>query len=241
MAENSAPRPQRDSNVAQKLSRISLRDQAAGALRDMIVSGAIPGGARINEVELAATLGISRGPLREAIQRIGAEGLIEFRRNRGAFVREIADEEVHDMYEVRAIFEVIAARRAARLATDSQIAELREQIENVDAFLRSQGGSAYPAESDFHMRILDFSANPYLQRAATDLYCQLRIARLRSGSSPARAREALDEHRAILVGIAARDQEAAGNAMALHLRSSLARQHGLTDGQSVARLRRPPA
>jgi len=112
------------SNGAHKLSRISLRDQAVHALRTMIVSGAMAGGERINEAELAATLGISRGPLREAIQRVGAEGLIEFRRNRGAFVRKIALEDIEDMYEARVIIEGMAARRAARWATEDQIAEL---------------------------------------------------------------------------------------------------------------------
>jgi DNA-binding GntR family transcriptional regulator len=109
MAENgsiAAPEPSR----ARKLSRISLRDQAVHALRTMIVNGAMAGGERINEAELAATLGISRGPLREAIQRVGAEGLIEFQRNRGAFVREIALEDIEDMYEARVIIESMAAR-----------------------------------------------------------------------------------------------------------------------------------
>jgi DNA-binding GntR family transcriptional regulator len=225
MAENgsiAAPEPSR----ARKLSRISLRDQAVHALRTMIVNGAMAGGERINEAELAATLGISRGPLREAIQRVGAEGLIEFRRNRGAFVREIALEDIEDMYEARVIIESMAARRAARWASEDQIAELKGQIDEVDTFLRLSPGTAYPPESDFHLRILELSHNSYLQRAGSDLHVQLRIARLRSGSSPARAREALDEHREILSNIAARSEVAAGEAMARHLRCSLARLQG---------------
>jgi DNA-binding GntR family transcriptional regulator len=213
-------------NGAHKLSRISLRDQAVHALRTMIVSGAMAGGERINEAELAATLGISRGPLREAIQRVGAEGLIEFRRNRGAFVREIALEDIEDMYEARVIIEGMAARRAARWASEDQIAELSRQIDEVDTFLRLNPGTAYPADSDFHLRILELAHNSYLERAGNDLHVQLRIARLRSGSSPARAREALDEHRAVLSNIAARSEVAAGEAMARHLRCSLARLQG---------------
>jgi DNA-binding GntR family transcriptional regulator len=225
MAENgsvSAP----GSNGAHKLSRISLRDQAVHALRTLIVSGTMAGGERINEAELAATLGISRGPLREAIQRVGAEGLIEFRRNRGAFVREIAFEDIEDMYEARAIIEGMAARLAARCASEDQIAELSRQIDEVDTVLRLNPGTAYPADSDFHLRILELAHNSYLERTGNDLHVQLRIVRLRSGSSPARAREALDEHRAILSNIAARNEIAAGQAMARHLRCSLARLQG---------------
>jgi DNA-binding GntR family transcriptional regulator len=220
---------------APKLSRFSLRDQAVHALRTMIVSGSMPGGVRINEAELAATLGISRGPLREAIQRVGAEGLIEFRRNRGAFVREIAVEDIQDMYEARTVIEGLAARRAARWATDAQIAELSTQVEEVDTFLRLNPTTAYPADSDFHLRILELAHNSYLQRTGTDLHVQLRIARLRSGSSPERAREALDEHRSILSSIAARDQDAAGEAMARHLRCSLARLQGEPNPPASAR------
>ena len=110
-----------------KLSRVSLRDEAVQALRTMIVDGTLAAGTRINEAELAATLGISRGPLREAIQRVGAEGLIQFRRNRGAFVRELALGDIRDMYEARLVIEGMAARWAARHATESQIVALRQQ------------------------------------------------------------------------------------------------------------------
>ena len=94
--------------------------------------GALEPGSRLSEQGLAASLGVSRGPLREAIQRVGAEGLIEFQRNRGAFVREIALEDIEDMYEARVIIESMAARRAARWASEDQIAELSSQIDGVD-------------------------------------------------------------------------------------------------------------
>src|SRR5882757_1350178 len=112
-----------------KLSRHSLRDQTVEVLREAIIRGEIRPGSRINEAELADKLGISRGPLREAIQRVGAEGLIEFQRNRGAFVRELGLEDIQDMYEARTVIEGLAARRAARWATDAQIAELSTQVE----------------------------------------------------------------------------------------------------------------
>ena len=209
-----------------KLSRVSLRDQAVHVLRTRIVNGAMAAGTRINEAELAAALGISRGPLREAIQRVGAEGLIEFRRNRGAFVREIAIEDIHDMFEARLLIEVTAARLAATRASEDQITELSEEINSIDTLLRRNAATAYPAESDFHARILELAGNSFLERAGTELQVQLRIARLRSGNSPTRAREAVDEHRAIVASLAARDERSAGEAMARHLQCALARLQG---------------
>src|SRR5580658_5969207 len=108
------------------LNRVPLRDQAVEVLRDMVVSGTLGSGDRINEAEVAARLGISRGPLREAIQRLGAEGFIEFRQNRGAFVRTITLDDVRHMYEVREAIEVKAAHLAATRATPEGIAQLED-------------------------------------------------------------------------------------------------------------------
>ncbi|MFI8664481.1 GntR family transcriptional regulator [Rhodococcus qingshengii] len=208
---------------ANLLARIPLRDQAVEVLRDLIVRGVLESGTRINEVELAASLGISRGPLREAIQRLSAEGLIDSQRNRGAFIREITLEDVRHMYELRQVLEVTAAKFAATRATEGEIAELEQQIGEVDELLNAGSAAAYPADSDFHLTVLDLSKNPYLKQAGTELQVQLRLARLRAGGSPERAREALNEHRDILAAIARRDARGAGKSMALHLRNSLGR------------------
>ena len=213
-----------------KLARSSLRDQAVEALREMVISGAIPAGARINEAELAEQLGISRGPLREAIQRVGAEGLVELRGNRGAFVREIAVGDVRLIYEVREALESAAAQRAALVASAAEIAELERQVAEVDEIIQS--GDAHTGDSnnrvleltnDFHLAVLEMCQNPYLQRYGNDLHVQLRVARLHSEHSPERAKQVLEEHRAIVAALSKRDGAAASKAMSEHLMNSLAR------------------
>src|ERR1700722_14473915 len=194
------------------LNRVPLRDQAAEVLRNMVVSGALSSGDRINEADLAARLGISRGPLREAIQRLGAEGFIEFHQNRGAFVRTFDLDDLRQMYEARAVSEVKAAQLAARRATDDGIIRLQDLLSAVDAVLRTDTTGAYPVEFDLHELVLDLAGNPYLQRAGTDLQNQVRLARIKSGSSPERARQALTEHHDIIAAIAARDPKRAGKA-----------------------------
>jgi DNA-binding GntR family transcriptional regulator len=214
-----------------KLSRQSLRDQSVEILREAIIRGVIGPGSRINEAELAEKLGISRGPLREAIQRVGAEGLVEFRRNRGAFVREVALEDVRLIYEVREALEGAAARRVARVASDSEIAGLKRQLVEVDNLIRSHEGATEPDASPsmletahaFHVTILQLCGNPYLERYSNDLHVQLRVARLQSDQTVERARQVLKEHRAIVTAIAKRDAAAAAAAMSKHLANSMGR------------------
>jgi DNA-binding GntR family transcriptional regulator len=99
------------------LSRTPLRDRAVEVLCDLIVSGTLTSGAGINGGELAAYQGISRGPFREATQRLGSDGLAEFRQPRGAFVKDIADEDLRDTLEVQ------AANLADVRATDQDVVD----------------------------------------------------------------------------------------------------------------------
>ncbi|MBF4163292.1 GntR family transcriptional regulator [Nocardioides acrostichi] len=204
-----------------RLTRMPLREQAVGVLRDMVVSGVLGPGDRINEADLASQLGISRGPLREAIQRLGAEGFVEFRQNRGAFVRSLSPEDVRHMYEVRELIEVKAASLAAQNATEEGVEEMRRLIAATDEVLRTDTTGAYPTEYDLHALVLELSGNPQLQRIGTDLQVQVRLARVRSGRSPERAREALTEHLQIISAIADRDPRRAGREMRAHLRRAL--------------------
>ena len=214
-----------------KLSRHSLRDQAVEVLREAIIRGEIRPGDRINEAELADKLGISRGPLREAIQRVGAEGLIEFQRNRGAFVRELSLDDVRLIYDVRQALEGAAAQRIAREASNSEIANLRRHLAKADRVIRSRDStkgdvgspSMLQTAQSFHVMILQMCGNPYLQRYGIDLHVQLRVARLRPDHSVQEARHVLKEHRAIVTAIANRDEAAAAEAMRKHLLKSLAR------------------
>ncbi|MER5915273.1 GntR family transcriptional regulator [Streptomyces sp. NPDC001982] len=203
------------------LSRALLREQAVEVIRNMVVSGALASGDRINEVELAGRLGISRGPLREAIQRLSSEGVIELRQNRGAYVRAITPEDVRHMYEARELIEVRAAELAAEHASEADIVALRETLDGVRAALQNDAGASYPQEADVHDLVLSLSGNRYLQQVGVDLQNRVRVARAKSGSSPGRAREALAEHHEIVEAIAGRDGERAATAMANHLRNSL--------------------
>lgn len=202
------------------LSRVPLRDQVFDIVRDMIVSGVIGPGDRLNEVDLAARLGISRGPLREAIQRLGAEGFVDFHQNRGAFVRTVSADDVAFMFEARQLIEVAAARLSAQRATDEDVRGLGAHLAAAESALSDDAGGSYPADLDLHSLVLELCGNPYLRRIGLDLQNQVRLARVASGRSPERARRALEEHRLIIDRISRRDSEGAAVAMAEHLRRS---------------------
>jgi DNA-binding GntR family transcriptional regulator len=203
------------------LERVSqtFSDRTVEVLRDTVISGRFRAGERLNEVELANALGISRGPLREAIQRLHSERLLTAVPNRGAFVRVISPDELSDLYEVRIALETHAARLAAKSAADVAH-ELNLMLEAAD----SDGGDdgTYPGHPGFHHRLIALTGNAALTDAATDVYRQIALARSAAGSDSGRMREAAAEHGEIADLLARGKGDGAAKALERHLRSSLA-------------------
>jgi DNA-binding GntR family transcriptional regulator len=201
-------------------------------LRDMVVSGRLRAGERLNEVELASALGISRGPLREAIQHLHSEGLLTIIPNRGAYVRVITPEQLRELYEVRIALETHALRSVARTASAGEIAGLGRMLDAADSAVGS--GQAYPRDLDFHQAIIALTGNQALCAAATDAYRQIDLARARSGHEPLRAKLALAEHREICERLADGRGAAAVRMLEKHLRSSLANALQILEQDSAA-------
>jgi DNA-binding GntR family transcriptional regulator len=194
-------------------------------LRDMILDGSIPSGERLNEVALANALGISRGPLREAIQRLAGERLITLISHRGAFVRTFEQREVEELYDLRCAHEMLAARLVCDRATAEQLDELGRFVADTKAVMRGADGR-YPRDRDFHSRLVALADHRTLQRAAMETQAQIQLARSMSAKAPDRAKEALGEHADIVAALQARDADAASRLVADHLdharRSALA-------------------
>ena len=209
------------SSLPQPLERATqtFSGRTVEVLRDMVVSGQLRAGERLNEVELANALGISRGPLREAIQRLRSEGLLTTVPNRGAYVRTFNSQQLRELYEVRIALETHAVRLAAKYASPESMSELRQMLEQTEHAL-TVGGS-YPRDLDFHQSFVALANNQALLDAATEVHRQIEMARLRSAHEPARARLAFAEHQVIVDHLAAGRGEGAAKALAKHLRSSL--------------------
>lgn len=204
------------------LSHEGLGERTLEVLRDLVVDGHFTPGERLNEVEIANSLGVSRGPVREALQRLASQGLLKLVPRRGSFVPEFTLAELTHLYEVRLALESMAARLAAGRRSDTDVAGLRALLERTGEILASDERVPYPVDLDFHRGILELAGNPRLLAHTEQVHLQLRLARSRSGYQPGRAKQAYREHLAIIEAIAGGDPQQAEEAMRSHLGRSLA-------------------
>ncbi len=193
---------------------------AEHAIREMILSGQLLPGARINEVELSVAFEISRGPLREALQRLIGDGLVVVQKHRGAFVKIFDEAELEDLYSLRIGLELWAIQEAARKADDAQLAVLTEMLSSTRAILEDDGGE-YPRDLDFHRQLVSLAAAPSLVEAHESVLRRIQLARTMSSRLPARAREAVEEHQQVVGALLDGRMDVAITHLEAHLRASL--------------------
>ena len=129
----------------------SLAMLAQRELERRITSGEIAVGAKLNEVDIASALGVSRGPVREAFRALDQAGLVRVEKNRGVFVRQVSLEEAHEIYEVRAALEGLIGRLAAQRIQPDELDQLRAIVKKMLALDKSRKGEAYFALNvEFH-------------------------------------------------------------------------------------------
>ena len=195
----------------------TLADVAYDMLERAILNGDLAPGVALGEAELAGRLGISRGPLREAISRLEGRRLLTRIPHVGVRVIHLCDAEGGDIFAMREVLEGLAARLAAQRMTADEIDALaasagfrhRKPTEGVT--------TAAAVRDDFHVRLVQGSRNARLiGTLCSDMYTLLRLYRIRSGSTPARA-HAPDEHLEIVAAIRLRDADAAERLMRAHV------------------------
>lgn len=197
----------------------SLPHLIVDQLESMIINGVLKGGDRINESALAVQLGVSRGPIREACRQLERGRLVEFRANRGMFVREISVDEAAHLYDIRATLFGLAGRLAATHANPEDIASLRAKVASLeDAPLDDY----YPGNVSLHRAIVALSGNPRLVELYDNVSKELHLFR-RHGLEPDSARHTSnDQHSEIIDRLEARDPEA-GTLMEQHILAGKAR------------------
>jgi DNA-binding GntR family transcriptional regulator len=191
------------------------------SIKTDIISGELPQGTKIVESDLALKYGISRGPLREAIHRLEQIKLIVRIPHAGSRVITLDRKMMEDIYVARESLEGMAARLAARLMSDAEIAALSELLDQHETAIGETEGKAYfqrEGDIDFHYRIAVASGNRWiLDNLNGELYQLIRMGRRQSAQVPARAHTALAQHRQIAAAIAARDEELAEILMRRHI------------------------
>ena len=193
---------------------------AYAALHAAIVAGELSPGERLIEEELAERLGLSRGAVREAILRLGHEGLVVRERNRGARVRRFTVDEAIEILEARAALESLAAGYAALRRTGDEARELESLVDEMER-LQAAGELLAMSERNavMHRRILEISAHAIARDICARLHSQMVRFQFRTVLAPGRSTKSLAEHRRIVTAIAAGDRPAAAQAMGEHLTS----------------------
>lgn len=205
---------------AVSLSPRALYEEVAELLRQRIFRRELEPGSWIDELKIAEDYGISRTPLREALKVLAAEGLVTMKVRRGAYVTEVDEKDMSDIYHLLGLLESDAAGVVATRATAEQLQELQaihDELEGATA----QRERFFEVNERFHMRLLEVADNRWRKQMVADLRKVMKLNRHHSLFKSGRIAESLAEHRAIMAALQARDATAANRAMLAHFHNGL--------------------
>ncbi|MBA3478940.1 MAG: GntR family transcriptional regulator [Lautropia sp.] len=212
-----------------------LHRTTASVLRNMIITGVLAPGERLNERELCERLRVSRTPVREAIKTLTQEGLLQSLPNRSPVVAPLDATQTSALIDVVSTIEGLAGELAAKRISDAQVAELGILHYTM---LRHHAHDELPgyfeANKAFHRRIVECADNPVLLWVWDLLALRVDRARYASNLWPTRWQKAIDEHAAILDRLAARDADAVSQRMRQHVRNGLSLAVAAADEEQLA-------
>jgi DNA-binding GntR family transcriptional regulator len=198
----------------------ALYEEVAELLRQRIFARELEPGSWIDEVKIAEAYGISRTPLREALKVLAAEGLVTMKMRRGAYVTEVNEKDLSDVYHLLALLESDAAGVVAERATEAELESLAELHQALE---RSQGDreAFFRINEEFHQRLLQLADNRWREQMVADLRKVMKLNRHQSLLKSGRILESLQEHRLLLQALQSRDAAASAQRMREHFSSGL--------------------
>lgn len=202
----------------------ALYEEVAELLRQRIFRRELEPGSWIDEMKLAEEYGISRTPLREALKVLAAEGLVTMKVRRGAYVTEVSEQDLADVYHLLSLLESDAAGVVAQRASEAERDDLRRLHAELEAAARPGRVDRelfFAINERFHMRLLAIANNRWRDQMVADLRKVMKLNRHNSLLKSGRIGESLKEHRAIMEAIEAHDAEAAAVRMRSHFTSGL--------------------
>ena len=209
-----------------QLPSTALYEQVAERLRARIMAHTMAPGSWIDEQTLAAEYGISRTPLREAIKVLAAEGLVTMKLRRGAYVTEVSERDLAEVFHLLSLLECDAVGVVARQATDAQLADLVALHERLEASV-DDADAFFAANERFHTELLDIAGNRWRNQMVADLRQVMKLSRHHSLLKEGRLEASLQEHRDLLAAIRSRNAKRAEELMHQHM----------AQGQEAAALR----
>ncbi|MDB5743725.1 MAG: GntR family transcriptional regulator [Polaromonas sp.] len=202
------------------LSPRALYQEVAEQLRQRIFSHELAPGSWIDELKLAEQYGISRTPLREALKVLATEGLVTMKVRRGAYVTEVSETDLSDVYHLLALLESDAASVVAGKATPAEMAQLQSLHEELEKAVGDRE-RFFELNEAFHMRLLEIANNRWRNQMVADLRKVMKLNRQNSLLKAGRLEESLAEHGALLTALTSHDAQAAAQCMREHFRNGL--------------------
>ena len=203
------------------LTHRALYEEVAELLRQRIFSRQLKPGSWIDELKIAEELGISRTPLREALKVLAAEGLVTMKMRRGAYVTEVSQKDLLQVYHLLALLESDAAATVAAQATDAQVQELQAMHEELEAAVHDHD-HFFELNERFHMRVLEVADNKWLSQMVADLRKVMKLNRHNSLFKSGRIEQSLLEHRDVMAALRGRNPGQAAQAVKAHFLTGLA-------------------
>ena len=202
----------------------ALYEDVAESLRQRIFRREMAPGSWIDELALSQAFGISRTPLREALKVLAAEGLVTMKVRRGAYVTEVSEQDLRDVYHLLSLLESDAASVIATQASDAQLDELQalhRQLESAAEPDKVDPTRFFEINERFHMRLLAIANNRWRDQIVLDLRKVMKLNRHHSLQKSGRIEESLAEHAAIMAALLRRDAQGTAQRMRAHFANGL--------------------
>ena len=206
--------------LPQNLKQRALYEDVAELLRQRIFNRELAPGSWIDELRLAEEYGISRTPLREALKVLATEGLVTMKVRRGAYVTEVNEKDLTDVYHLLSLLEADAAGVVATQATDAQVKALQDLHNQLEKAVRNRE-RFFEINEAFHMQLMLIANNRWRDQMVADLRKVMKLNRHNSLLKAGRIEESLGEHSAIMAAISKRDTDLATRAMRTHFANGL--------------------
>jgi DNA-binding GntR family transcriptional regulator len=195
-----------------------LHDNVTDALRDLIVSGELLPGTKVREHALCERFGVSRTPLREALKVLASEGLVRLMPRRGAFVAEITQTEIDELFPIMAALEALAAETACGRITDDEIEKLKQMHRQMYAFHAAGVETDYlRLNRQIHHTLFEIAGNSSLTALYEQMLVRIHSVRFVARKTAEQWQRAVDEHVAIMAAIEQRDGLRVGRLLKRHL------------------------
>lgn len=209
---------------ALSLAPRALYEEVAELLRQRIFKRELEPGSWIDELKIAEAYGISRTPMREALKVLAAEGLVTMKVRRGAYVTEVSERDLADVYHLLSLLESDAASVVAQMASEAQMRELQllhQELELAALPEKQDRERFFEINERFHMRLLEIANNRWRDQMVADLRKVMKLNRHNSLLKSGRIQESLDEHRALMEALTTRDRELCQRRMQEHFSNGL--------------------